>query len=349
MITRLSTSEWTGGMRQFVADYSDLLLHDHLLRNLYDIKRWNALLSCAGCSKVELWENAASPQNQLVPPSKRMFLDTDLWYGATIAELLGAHANNPKEIEISREDESRLKRALLANVAFLQSKRTLYSDTRTFAGEIVQSASYFNGDLDGDPENGFSGYAGIEPPGPGDKVARNGISWDVSHIHRLPIYFRALYDNRKATGLTFPAAADVHLIVQQLLYRVLQKDVALPMFNNFFDGTDGWYRVQYHSDFSGYPPARECRTGPIDNCLVPGSVQGWGMLSVLSADLSELELSLISLASSRDPIRVAFRNRYFTYNSQTYSNVDTSGSTQYPVLLFWVAANASGICSQDAE
>ena len=98
MITRLSNSEWTRGMRRFVADYSGLLLHDHLLRNLYEIKLWNALLSCTECSKVELWENAAVPHSQLLPPSKRMFLDTDLWYGATVAELLGAHANNREAI-----------------------------------------------------------------------------------------------------------------------------------------------------------------------------------------------------------------------------------------------------------
>lgn len=343
-ISQLPRSEWTGGMNEFVVKYSSLVLHDHLLRNLYAVKRWNVPLSCSSCSKVDLWEAAA--KNTLLPPSKRMFTDTDLWYGATLAEILGAHANSPEDVPVANDDLARLRRALNANVAFLQSKRTLYSDTKDFSGRLVESASYFNGDLDGHPDNAYSGYEGAAPPVPANQVAKAGISWDVSHIHRLPIYFRALYDNRKATGLSFPALADIQLIVRQLLYRVLQGDMKLPLFNNFFDGGDGWFRVGYHPGFGGYPPARYCMSGKLGNCLTPGSAQGWGMLSVFNPELSELECSLISLSTSMEKDKIVFRDNYFCAYGQPYSRFNTSGDQQYPVLLLWIAAGSLNVLSE---
>ena len=346
MITQVPGLQWTAGMQAFVGDYSTLLLHDHLLRKLYAIKHWQEQLSCVGCTTVDLWEDAAMAKYASLPPARRAFADTYLWYGATIAELLGAHANCPEQVRITAGELSQLKRAIAAHVAFLQSKRTLYADTRTFSGQLVPSASYFNGDQDDLPDNAYSGYSGARPPEPADKIAKPGISWDVSHIHRLPIYFRALYDNRKATALTFPASADIQLIVRQLLCRVLEGDMRLPLFRNFFDGSDGWYRVGYHPGDRGYPPARYCDSGALGNCLASGSLQGWGMLSVLSPELSELEYSLIRLSSSNEQDRVAFRNRYLRVSGQEYSPVDAKGNLRYPALLLWVAAGAAGILAE---
>jgi len=115
------------------------------------------------------------------------------------------------------------------------------------------------------------------------------------------------------------------------------------MFNNCFDGGNGWYRVGYHGPHFGYPPAQDCDDSAGASagtytmpCLIPGAVQGWGLVSFLSLDLTQLEHSLARLAWSNDPAQIAFRDRYYYYAAQNYAGIDANLNPQHPILLFFV-------------
>jgi hypothetical protein len=219
--------------------------------------------------------------------------------------------------------------------------KTYYPTTQNLQGAVVGSVSYFNGEYPADPDYAYSGYAGQAFPTPNDAKVQQGASWDISHFYRVPVFLRSLYDNRKATGLGFPSANDIQLVVNQLMYKNFQGNFDLPLFNNFFDGSNGWYRVGYNGPSFGYPPAQYCNS--FNNigiyqepCLVTGAIQGWGLIGFFNSDLVELDHSLARLAWSQDPKQIGFRHQYYYYNDLEYAASDSQGRIQYPNLLLWV-------------
>jgi hypothetical protein len=119
----------------------------------------------------------------------------------------------------------------------------------------VGSASYFNGDYVAHPDYDYSGVTSEKFPSPSEKKTFAGASWDISHAYRLPVFLRALYENRKATASKFPSYHDLQLVVNQYVYRVFDGDYHYPLFHNYFDGSDGWHRVGYNGPDFGYPPS----------------------------------------------------------------------------------------------
>ena len=338
VITTLPSSERSPSMKAFLKLYVPLAVHDHLIRLLYEASYDDRGAKDLPKQLVDIWRAIPSSSSRPALSYQRAMFDRDLWLTATSAEILGAHSNDPDLVPLQPQEEARLREAVQIGVRFFEEKRTLYPDTRNFQGKVVGSASYFNGDFDDHPDFAYSGYTGEAFPTPKDKRIRPGTSWDVGHFVRVPVFLRSLYDNRKATGLDFPAAHDIELVTNQLMYRVFQGNFEKPLFNNYFDGSNGWLRVGYHGPGFGYPPAQYCKgnTGNLP-CLNAGSVQGWGLIAFFNPDLTELEHSLLTLGWREDPETKTFRDRYYEYVG-SYSFRDVKGEWQYPVLLLWVLA-----------
>ncbi len=324
IITTLHPNERTPAMLAFLNWYGPVLAHDHLLRLL---ERNNGALLKA----VQTQPGALS--------------DTELWLTSEAAELLGANANEPDLVTLTGDEQRELRIAIQTTTSALANQyRTYYGSTQNFQAQTVGSVSYFNGAARFDSSDyTFSGYAGESFPVPGDASPLPVASWDISHFHRVPIFLRALYDNRKATGVSFPSAQEMELVANQFLYRNFQGNFAQPLFNNYFDGSNGWYRVGYHGANFGYPPTQYCDNsttiqGNLEPCLTTGLVHGWGMISFVNPDLEQLQHSLAALALSEDPSAQAFRQRYYYYAGQEYSVTNASGDAQYPILLLFVIA-----------
>jgi hypothetical protein len=324
IITTLQPDERTPAMLAFVNWYGPVLGHDHLLRLL---ERNNGALLKA----VQTQPGALS--------------DTELWLTAEAAELLGANANEPELLTLTGDEREELRTAIRTITSELERQyRTYYAGTQNIQRQVVGSVSYFNGAARFDiSDYAYSGYIGERFPAPADAAPLPAASWDISHFHRVPILLRALYDNRKATGVSFASAQEIGLVVNQFLYRNFQGNFGQPLFNNYFDGSNGWYRVGYHGPNFGYPPAQYCDNfqtvaGSVEPCLTTGVVHGWGLISFVNPDLEELQYSLATLALSEDPSVQAFRQRYYYCAGQQYEVADTSGDAQYPLLLFFVMA-----------
>src|SRR5262249_31894027 len=225
-----------------------------------------------------------------------------LWLLASAAQILGANANDPNLAPIDSDKLQMLRSVLQLGVRLFRSQRADYPDTRNFRGERVGSASYFNGEYVADEEYAYSAVTTESFPSVWQRRALPNASWDISHAYRLPIFLRALYENRKATGLDFPKYADLGLVVNQYLYRVFNGDYSRPLFHNFFDGSDGWYRVGYNGAGIGHPPSAYCDQHDTHRpCLTPGNVIAWGQLAFVSPDLARLEQALVRLALEKTP------------------------------------------------
>lgn len=335
IISTLSVSERTSVMKQFVAAYWPLVVRDHLLRLLYEA-HWNYWGAQDLPKKlINIWRAIIGAT---VPPKlsyQHGMHDWDVWLIATAAEMLGANANDPNLVPLSAEEVARLQEIVRVGVQLFQKKRTVYQDTHDFQGNLVQSASYFNGDFDDHPEMAFTGYNGKSFPSPTQKQPRRGSSWDISHFYRVPVFLRSLYDNGKATGLNFPQARDIELVINQYIYMVFQGDFSRPLFRNFFDGHDGWYRVGYHGPNFGYPPSTECDMRDAKRpCLTVAGIYGWGLIAFFHDELMKLQQALIKLALARDEGLISFRERYYLYNGESFAFTDGEYKIRYPFLLF---------------
>ncbi|MCP5053767.1 MAG: BACON domain-containing protein [bacterium] len=82
------------------------------------------------------------------------------------------------------------------------------------------------------------------------------ISWDISHARRFVQVFETLYRNRSITGKPFPGRDVLTKLSNQMAYSVFNRDFERPLFSNYFDGSNGWYRVNYaNRPGFGYAPS----------------------------------------------------------------------------------------------
>lgn len=310
LISQLPERDRTPGMRRFVAGFAPFLVREQTLRFLFE-QQMPALGGISSRGRVAYWELA---MRGLQGPKHwdTAMSDIDLWLLTSAAELLGAHANDPETVILAAEDESRLKRALQVGVRFFQSKRTLLQDTKNFNAQPVESASYFNGDYDGLPEMRGTAVMGKDFPVAEIAPARSGASWDIGHMYRAAVFLRSLYENRKATEVSFPQYSDLQLLVNQYLYKVFNGSFERPLFHNNFDGTDGWFRVGYNGSGFGQPPSSDCdMRDERRQCMTPGSIIGWPALSFVNSDLERLQEAMIRMAFDESPDTRSFLDRYY--------------------------------------
>ncbi|HEX8552988.1 MAG TPA: hypothetical protein VF681_15700 [Abditibacteriaceae bacterium] len=339
LISTLPLNTRTSAEQRYVALYAPLLIKEHLIRLCYEAKwsYWND--KSLPPSLIDIWQTLAESRAPAKLSYQRAMLDSDLWLIATAAEVLGANANDAALVPLTPSEKSKLRRIVSVGTKLFQSKRELYPNTRNRAGKVVGSASYFNGDFDDHPTMAHSFYEDSKLPRATQKKSKLGASWDIGHFYRVPIFLRALYDNRVATGLEFPTVSDIRLVCNQMAFRVFRGDMKRPLFNNFFDGSNGWYRVGYHGSGFGYPPAQfaDMRISSRPS-LAPGAIYGWGQVAFVSPDLTQIQQSLVQMAASSDPAVVEFRKRYYTFKSEEFSFKNAAGRWQSPMLLYILLA-----------
>ena len=338
VIGQLPDSERTGAMRRFVAEYLPLIADDQVLRLVYDV-RWT------------YWGRRDMPERLLgvwhvlrespAPSGHRYqhaMLDSDVWMIAIAAELISARRADSALVRLDPHETSRLRTVVDSGLALLRSKRHSHPETLNFSGQRVGSVSYFDGDFADHPDLAFAAITDDSLPNP-IRPHPGSPSWDISHAYRIAVLFRSLLDNRESLGNPKPTA-DAPLVINQYVYRVFNGDWTHPRFANFFDGSDGWYRVDLVAR-RGIPPSTACDTRKADRpCLTLGAVFAWGMLADLSPDLAKLQHALISLALASSPDQIAFRERYYTYGGERFAACDPLGHDAYPFLLFSVVASA---------
>jgi hypothetical protein len=248
------------------------------------------------------------------------------------AAVLGADAADPKLVVLTSDYRAKLKDLVKVGVDRFQFSRTLTTDSQG-----RKCASYFNGDYDWLDDMDYARYEGEKAPTPADKAKPKGGSWDTSHFQVVPQFLRTLYDNRAATGVNFPQKEDSEYIGNQYAFHVFEGDSKKPLFRNFFDGADGWYRVGYLGR-SGYgvAPSRFCDTADSTrSCATFGDINRWGLLAPFHPGIARIQTALLDLARSNDPAIACFqpqcfRERYYRYGDFSFSFLDSQGQIQYP-------------------
>jgi hypothetical protein len=350
LISLLPNERRTPVMKSFAAQYTSFIVAEQLDR--YLIQECLPAPGGGPCvARIERWKRVLRGLKGPLPWDTAMS-DIDLWLIASAAEILGAHSNDPALAPLGPDQVAMLRSAVETGIRFFQSKRTDYPETKDFEGRRVGSASYFNGDYTAHPDYEYSGVTSEQFPVPSQKKVYAGASWDISHAYRLPVFLRALYENRKATGSAFPAYHDLEMVVNQYLYRVFNGDFNFPLFHNYFDGSDGWFRVGYNGPGFGHPPSIYCdMRNDKTRCLTPGNIIGWGQLAFVDTVLAQLEQSLVKLGFDDQPPVQRFRDRYYFCASayQIVGAEERPSRKIYGTALYYVIAENAAMIPNATE
>jgi hypothetical protein len=221
--------------------------------------------------------------------------------------------------------------------------RFQFSQTLTKDAQGRTCASYFNGDFDQNDDMEYARYEGESFPTTAQKAKPQGVSWDISHFSVVPLFLWSLFDNLQATGANFPQKTDIEYLGNQFAFHVFEGDYKKPLFKNFFDGSDGWFRVNYSGRSNyGVAPSRFCNTfDPSHACTTIAGIYSWGLFSSVDPDIARVQTALIDLARSNEPSIACFqpqcfRERYYRYADTSFSFTDPEGKIQYPPALIVV-------------
>lgn len=345
LVSLLPPQQRTQAMQAFAAQYTKFIVVDQLDRYLTQ-QRFLMPAGGQASGRIQLWKQTMAGLKGEKPWDSAI-KDIDLWLVASAADVLGANANDPSVAPLDDHQSAMLHDAVDTGIRFFQSKRRDYPTTKNFRGEQVGSVSYGDGDFAGHPDYDYSGVTSEKIPSPAEKHPFPNAGWDMMHAYRMPVFMRALYENRKATGSEWPQLHDLQLFVNQYLYRVFNGDYARPLFHNYLDGSDGWHRVGYHGPDFGYPPSLYCdQHNPTRPCFSPGTIMGWGLLAFANRDFTTLNEALLRIALDSAPEAKRFRDRYYFYGD-TYEMHGPAGKQTYGLALYFlVGDNAEMIAAQ---
>jgi hypothetical protein len=173
-----------------------------------------------------------------------------------------------------------------------------------------------------------TGYPEGEPsqPPPGD------ISWDISHARRFVQVFETLYRNKNITKQSFPELKVLQGFANQVAYKVFQGNFDRPHFKNFFNGTDGWYRIGFHGEGFGIAP---------DDQSVEWLSGGMASWRHYQPDIKRISDALWSMIESNDAAVEAFKKNIYGhpfYKNKAPFPVDYLNPHKFAHLLNFIAA-----------
>jgi hypothetical protein len=333
-IAELPAPSRTAPMLTFVQQCSGFLVSEQLLRLMYGTTAWSH------------WDNPNIPQPVVSawtflaetgyePPHPIKFeaamTDMELWMVASSAEVLAADKEAPELGILNADERSQLRKAVAAGVSLIEARCM-----HRVAADGADVLSAFAGDYDDHPDYAYAGNTGAAQPTVPAPMA--GLGWDSSHAYRFPVIFRTLYETSAATGQSFPAKSDLVALANSYVHQASNGNASLPGFSNFIDGWNGWFQAEETDIPNGYPPSEFCvSSDDPDNCLTPGTLQGWGELAFVNPDLAALSQRLIDFAYDASAASAGFKMQHYFYAGQPYDATDG----RYPMLMVYVAADAA--------
>lgn len=276
--------------------------------------------------------------------SKYFFLDRDLWFMTSLADLAelhqsgiklnGAGAAAFKSLQAKHEQIGNLFNLFLARTTLTNAPNgpraeidrgywRNYADSKYAAYSAALSPVTCQKNSRGLMQKTFrvkgnSSY--IDP----------NLGWDFSHARRLVPALDTFVRNQSNLTAVFGyrnASFDPiklqHAFANQIVDKVWAKDKQYPLFNNFWDGSNGWYRAGYENGTHG------CRAGQspysLSQSFPQGGFQQWG---AFNETLQSLARRIYTLINSQDPRAVAFvKKHYPKLQKSIVSNTRYNAST----------------------
>lgn len=246
--------------------------------------------------------------------------DMDMWIIAGVANLLNVYNKDKFLVPITEAKYKDLVNYVKTGALLFESR---FSPTKlkNFDNVLVEGTVFDAGAWDDHKDFSYTGYRGQDYPRPSSqshlKHSAKNIGWDLSHASRFVHVFDSLFKAKDILGLNFPTKEHLKKMSNQLVYATFNKDFKKPLFTNFMDGTNGWYRIGY-SGRSGFG------YGPWDmSYAVPTG--GYGFWSIYNNDIQTVFVCLADMMKTNDPeIRRHVAEHYEKRHWNQYTRVKSS-------------------------
>lgn len=243
-------------------------------------------------------------------------LDSDMWIFAGAVEILAAQEKKPGLFSITAEEKENYREYFSIASRLLEDRleRTTLED---FNGSQTSGYNFDPGPRKEYHDMRYAGYTGSVFPEdnsvdkdnpvviirPEDFPLPDSLSFDTGHARRFVQVFETLYRNRSVTRQVFPSKEVLKGLANQVTYRLFNRDFRKPLFRNYFDGTNGWYRVNYSKrDRFGFAPW---------DVSFDWISCGFGAWQKYQPHLTKVCQAVWDMINSTDPGTAAFRLQHY--------------------------------------
>lgn len=326
---KIPVADRTTKMNEVLEKYIPLIVKDHLMRWIDgppNVKKgaWGGCFPKDCVNYMGLMQLRENNAISISPSYCGIILDTDLWIMSMVSDMLTANEKNPNLIALTT-DEKRILTEFLDLATKVVKSRFVKHQVTGFKGEKVMANNFEEGGWKDYGDFRFAGYEGDDFPGclPESKVAT--VGWDFSHARRFPHAFTNMYNNSSVIrGVTHKISFDdVRELANQYAYVVFTGNLKYPLFNNYFDGSNGWHRVNYSGQQGfAYPPYG----------MSNAAFGGFGFWQEFNPDIRILNKALLDMINSQDPAVINHHNSTWTILATTGSGSNCVAATRQTLL-----------------
>jgi hypothetical protein len=218
--------------------------------------------------------------------------DGDMWILTGVTDFLVVQKSVIPHITLTSEQEKLFYQLVDTGSKLLESRITK-SQLTDFSGNAVEGINFDLGEYDDLIDNQYSGYTGTDYPKDIPPQPASNVGWDISHALRFVFVFNTLYENKNILGQGFPSREILVGLANQFIYGVFNKNFENPLFTNYMDGTNGWFRVS--------PTTLSGASGPyavMYQYSVPAF--GYGYWTQFNSDMMKILMRLFELMNGRN-------------------------------------------------
>ncbi|RUM67610.1 MAG: hypothetical protein DSZ07_08405 [Sulfurovum sp.] len=135
------------------------------------------------------------------------------------------------------------------------SKQFKKSRIRDVGSKPISILTFQEGAWNEHPDYYYSDYSGSSFPQKKNRNCNSSIGRDVAHGSRLLYLLEMLAENKDKFQIEFPRQDEMEMFTNAFFYNIFNQNVQQPLFKNYMNGSNGWFRVNYESRKGyGYPP-----------------------------------------------------------------------------------------------
>lgn len=315
-------------LSSFIEVYAPIVI-SHYQRWVFEEEAFT--VSPWGCSKQRMnhYELVKAKINQELGDRVsycNVVLDVDLWIISGVLEIIAAKSRYPDRIGLSDDQLASFKEYTQVGFELIEG---ILQDTKIkdFDGNEVTGVAIQPGAWTDHPDYQYAADTSISTGITPSKGSVEGISWDISHARRWVHILESMLENKHHIGSDFPDNSTMEKFANQVVYKIFNGNFEYPLFSNYFDGTNGWYRVNYsRREGFGYRPydlSKEALTS------------GFFFWSKYNADLARLQKKLLEVIQDKDK-QEHIDNYYGTYymGYKRVANIDIDKKGSLDLLQF---------------
>lgn len=287
-------------------------LSDIIMNHLY---RWS-LGSYADGISVNYLSSIASTVNVTDGSSKYFLTDKEIWLLVALMNMAKVANETPTLIPkiYFRGHQFPLSMKILAkNCLLLLQNRVFVGAYQPSKGARVAVAEIDRGYWRFYQDNQYAGYYSSQKPldctsGVKQKpiISKTELGWDFSHFRRFVRFFEVSERSNAAASKYFDierkyfiSSNTINAFVNQLVYRVWNQQEDFPLFSNYWNGENGWYRVGYNNGSNncqeGMPPYG------LSDSFPTGGYITWGRYNLTIMRLGQ-QLLRLSLSTQKEDV-----------------------------------------------